>query len=537
MTFAVKEEANNIGSMMKIPPYAYQKDIIQACLEAKRALIISPCGSGKSPAMLGLYLEAKKAGIIKGPGLVVVKTSLKIQWEREVQKFTDLTSVIVPTSINVSPLYKKATKLIKSQTTFDAGYDMLLEADNLFIKKIGDADILILNYETLNDENVRRVIKRLKPDFVACDEIQYVKSSTAIRSKSLADTITGAIIRVGATATPVQRDPMDLFGIYKIIKPDLFPDKKSFERNFVKYSGYGRISGIKNEDILREKIKPFMVIKTKEEVAKHLPQLSVTQHFCAMDPKVQEFSDRLMHEINDLQTELKDFLANVRHDPSEIESLRQTYPEIAKIESQIIMRQTFAQELADSQELLRLSNSEAAQRYVTKNKPDGKLDTLMDILETYWDEDPQRKICIFSKYKRMQSVIANAINTAGKKNTIFADTGIAYINGDLSAEKRYEEVYQKFQGEKAIARLLLCSDAGAEGINLPECSVLIEYDLADSYAIQTQRHGRVERANSQFEHADVIQLIALNSWDEIQFKIVAKKKNYDSSLIHGETAD
>ena len=522
-------------SMMKIPPYEYQKEIIKACLEAKTALIVSPCGSGKSPAMLGLFLEARQAGIIKGPGLVVVKTSLKIQWAREVQKFTDLRAVIVPTSINVSPLYKKAAKLIKSQVSFDEGYDMLVEADSLFLEKIGDAEILILNYETLNDDNVRRVIKRMKPDFVACDEVQYVKSPTALRSKSLADTVTDAVIRVGATATPVQRDPMDLFGIYKIIKPDLFPSKRKFERNFVRYSGYGRISGIKNEDVLRDKIKPFMVIKTKEEVAKHLPQLSVTQYYCALDPKVQEISERLLNEIDALQKRLKQTLAAARIDPAARESLKQSKPEIDALEAQIIMRQTFAQEIADSQELLRLSDSEAARQYVTKNKPDGKLDTLMDILENYWEEDPHRKICIFSRFKKMQEVITNTINIAGKKNIVFADTGIAYVNGQLSAEQRYEEVYRKFQGDKATARLLLCSDAGAEGLNLPECSVLIEYDLADSYAIQTQRHGRIERADSEFSHAAVIQLIALHSWDEIQFKIVTKKESYDRSLIHGET--
>ena len=71
----------------------------------------------------------------------------------------------------------------------------------------------------------------------------------------------------------------------------------------------------------------------------------------------------------------------------------------------------------------------------------------------------------------------------------------------------------------------------AEGISLSKCNYLIEYDLADSYAIQTQRHGRIKRANSVHKTGYVYQIICLESWDEVQQKIIAKKENYDSTLI------
>lgn len=42
--------AESMGSMMKLQPYPYQKEIIKFCLDAKTALIVSPCGSGRLSA-------------------------------------------------------------------------------------------------------------------------------------------------------------------------------------------------------------------------------------------------------------------------------------------------------------------------------------------------------------------------------------------------------------------------------------------------------------------------------------------------------
>ena len=73
-------------------------------------------------------------------------------------------------------------------------------------------------------------------------------------------------------------------------------------------------------------------------------------------------------------------------------------------------------------------------------------------------------------------------------------------------------------------------------LNLSTCGYLIEYDLASSYAIQTQRHGRIERADSTHRTAYVYQLICDGSFDEIAQKIVDKKERYDATIIKGEDA-
>ena len=69
-----------------------------------------------------------------------------------------------------------------------------------------------------------------------------------------------------------------------------------------------------------------------------------------------------------------------------------------------------------------------------------------------------------------------------------------------------------------------------EGISLSWCKYLIEYDLAESYALQTQRHGRIRRANSISRTSYVYQILVRDSWDEIQEKIIIKKQKYDEQI-------
>jgi hypothetical protein len=70
-------------------------------------------------------------------------------------------------------------------------------------------------------------------------------------------------------------------------------------------------------------------------------------------------------------------------------------------------------------------------------------------------------------------------------------------------------------------------------VNAGFIDTMIEMEPAVSYAISTQRQGRIKRADSLFKTAHVIQLICENSWDEIALKIVQKKEKYDASIIKG----
>lgn len=525
---------DTMGADMKLQPYEYQKRVIKFAVDTETVLVVSPCGSGKTPMGIGIYLEALKAEKIIGPGMIVVKASLKTQWAAEIKKFSALTPKIVSTSKDVTGsilavIKRRQAKMekaknLKEQQKFAKEINTLRkQAEDAFTNQFCNTDLLVMNYETLRDVKVRQQLHKKKIQYIFADEIHYVKGDTTERSKALCE-FNDVKMKIGATATPLQRDPRDLFGIFKFVNPTIFPKKGAFERTFIRWGGRGRVAGSKNEKQLNQLISPYMTILTKEEVASQLPSLVVMQRYCEFEPAQQEVHNQLMEELDALHEDEKRLNAKL----SDAEAKND--PQLRQIEAGIMMRQTFAQELADSEQLLQLSDSESAEKYTT-GKADNKLALLMDALEELLDSG--EKICIFSKFTRMQDIITEHIEKAARKNAIFKGVKIAYVNGSLSGEQRYNEVYTKFRDDPDY-KILIMSDAGAEGINLSHVRYLIEYEPAESYAIQTQRHGRLERADSIHDTVYVIQLICNESWDEIGLKIVNKKEKYDATIVKGE---
>lgn len=503
---------NDMGKDMKLQPYDYQKECIWFIKNHLNSLLIAPCGSGKSCIMIGAYLEAINNNIIKGQGLIIVKASLKIQWQKEVSKFSDLTANVLKTySDRCSKFKNKISKASEQEKE-----DLIKEADDYFDEQFNNADLLIANYETLLDDNVLNKLLNKNIEFIACDEIQYSKSHTAKRSKALYK-LNKAKVKVGATATPITKDPRDIYGIFKFINPDLFGSYSSFSKQYIKFAGYGRINGFKNLDILKNNIKNNLLVKTKEEVSSQLPKLNCIKKYCDLTVNQIDMQEKILNELKELNDE--DYAIRIKC-KSEAEAL--TNEKLQQINGKVMALQAFAQELADTPKLLELSESDMAKKYIADINESPKLDLCLELIEEILDSG--EKVVIFSRFERMQSILTEAINKR------FKDIKISYINGSLSAEQRYIEAYDKFKDNKDY-KILLCSDAGAEGLNLETAKYLIEYDLASSYAIQTQRQGRIQRASSSFSNITCYQLIANNSWDEIALKIIKKKEDFDTNII------
>ena len=266
-----------------------------------------------------------------------------------------------------------------------------------------------------------------------------------------------------------------------------------------------------------------MIVKSKEEISKQLPKLLITQRYCDLDKKQIEMTETIKSELEELKQ--KKFKMETEMSNSELAANE----EYQKLDAEILARQNFAQEIADSEQLLSMSDSLMAKKYLTSAKKDNKLEMLMDLIEEIVESG--EKITVFSRFAKMQDVIIKKISLLAKTNSVF-NFKVARVFGEMNEKKRYEEVYTKFQQDDEY-KVLLMSDAGAEGFNLSKCKYLCEYEPAISYAIQTQRHGRIERADSIFDNVVVYQLIANKSWDEIAQKIVSKKEYYDSTIIKG----
>lgn len=411
---------DEIGLTMKLRPYMYQREAIKFALDKQNALIILPCGSGKSPIGVGLCVEAYKQGLITGKCLIVVKASLKYQWSKEIEKFSNLKAKILETP-------SKAGK-------------------KKFKEQFEDCDVFIANYETLKNEKVSERLKEEDIQLIYADEIHYVNNYDSARSQALCE-FNYVNYKVGATATPITNNPSNLFGIFNFIDQELFTDWKTFSKNFLRYTGYKRPPKPKNEYKLKEMIAPYMLVKSKEDIGDQLPSIVVTSRYIKMTPKIADMNDTIMFELDDESKRAEALEQKLK--PSELE----TNEEFLMCKAKIMALQTFAQELVDSPRLLIDSDSDMAKKYyVDEESP--KLEICMELVEEIISSG--EKVCIFTKYERMQNILEEAINKR------FKGVKIAKINGTLDATERYVEAYDKFRDSDEY-KVLLGTDAMAEG--------------------------------------------------------------------------
>lgn len=535
----IQDELNNlsIGSTMKLSPYNYQRQAIAYCLANTNALLKLPCGAGKTPIGLGIFNELIKSQRLNPPGIYIVKAALKIQWEKEVDKFVDYRAKIINTYKSVTASIKgkikrrenNVKKLLKESAINNRDGLIQLkseieklqgEAETLFLEEFNTNkyDIFIINYETLSDEKVRQALHVIKPNFFYIDEVDCIKDPGTKRSQFLGE-FKYAENKYGATATPIRKNPKDLFGMFSFLVPSLFPNEKDFDERYLK-KYFGRITGSKNEDELAEKIKPYMFVRTFEQIADQLPQQVVIQQYCNLAPKQQAMTNRIMEEMDAFKGQ-EEALCR-RFSPQQLKD----NAEYKRIEGNIVARQTFAQMLANSEELLLASNSDMAKAYVT-DSPSSKVELCMELVEKIVSSE--EKVCIFSKYIGIQTIISREIDKLKASSSEFENIEYAKIYGSMSDVER-DRVISHYNATDNC-RVLLLSDAGEAGLNLSTTKYMIEFELAESAAKQTQRHGRIQRADSIHKNVFVYQLIANGSYDEIAQLIVSKKQKYAETIL------
>jgi ERCC4-related helicase len=309
----------------------------------------------------------------------------------------------------------------------------------------------------------------------------------------------------------------------EVIDKDVFKTHGKFASNYIIYKGYGRVAGAKNVDSLKQKINPYILVKKEEEISDQLPELIVTPIYCTMDNKTKKINDEIMRDLKIAQDTVQAIEEKTKN-PKDLESNKEYHQWRAKV----MAYQTFAQELADDPRLLNMSESKMVNSYKIDNLDSPKLNVLLELVGEVIDND--ETVCIFTKFERMQRLLINEISNKYK------DINIAYINGSMSSEERYEQAYTLFQDDDSY-KVLIMTEAGNAGISLSKCKNLIEYDLADSYANQTQRHGRVRRSDSISKISNIKQIILEESYDEIQQKIINKKEKYDNEIIQSLKGD
>ena len=241
------------------PPLSHQKEAIEKLAGSKRFILADDMGLGKTTATIIAALECNVKKI-----LIVCPASLKINWQREIENYTDR-------SVYIAEGKKFST----------------------------EHDFVIINYDILKNfydikDKDNSLISQGNFDLIILDEAHYVSNGTSIRSK-LVNSFTKNCKRVWLlTGTPMTNRPMNYFNLLSIIDS---PVSQNWMAYAIRYCGgyqftagkrkIWNVAGATNLEELRDRTSRQVLRRLKTEVL-DLPEKIITPVYLKLKSKLYE---------------------------------------------------------------------------------------------------------------------------------------------------------------------------------------------------------------------------------------------------------
>jgi SNF2 family DNA or RNA helicase len=490
----------------------YQVEAVERMCKQGRMLVAYDLGLGKTVLTISAIEKLRDQGKISGPGLVVCLSSLKYQWASQIKKFT---------GDSATALVIDGTPAIRLRQYASAK----------------DYDYVIINYEqAVKDFDF---IKKMPRAFIVADEATALKSFKSKRSKCVKKLTSPYVFAL--TGTPVENGKAEeLFSIMEFVDPKILGRFIDFEFKHIVRNYFGGIERYKNLDVLYKKLSTACVRKRQSDpdVAPYLPEtMHAAPILVPLDKASQSLYDTVIEQLlADLDEAVETF--------SELNLFSEvTYdPIINEIKGRIMSKVTVLRMLCDHPELvmrsgtlnnsdpLGIDGSKYAGELVNVGVLDRlvkapKLDVLKEIVVEFLSQNVNNKIVIFTSFVHMVDIIAKEFDGFNAQT----------FTGRMNAKEK-EDAKVNFQTNPST-RIIVSSDAGGYGVDLPQANLLINYDLPWNAGLATQRNGRIQRASSTWEHVVIQDILIKDSIEERQYEMLQQKLSVASAIVDGEGLD
>ncbi len=415
-------------------------------------------GLGKTIQTLALLLSIKQADKAKDVrALIVAPTSVVTNWEREIAKFAPTLSVA---------LWHGADRKEQTET-------------------VREAEVVITSYALLRrDEDF---LSTLDLTYAILDEAQHIKnpmSATAAAAKRLKSTR-----RLALTGTPIENRLSEIWSIFDFVSPGLLGSLDKFEARFARPIEQG---DYKVAQRLRATIHPFILRRTKMEVAKDLPEKIESDQVCDLTGEQRVVYQEVVREVR-------------AHVLGEVEKHG-----LAKSQLQILAAITRLRQAACDPRLLGLPREFG-------DDDSGKLVALRELLSNAIEGG--HKVLVFSQFVTMLKLIERVVKEDGLK--------YEYLDG--STKDRQERV-DRFQGDPTVGVFLISLKAGGTGLNLTAADTVIHFDPWWNPAVEQQATDRAHRIG-QSKVVSVYRLVAAGTIEEKILLLKAKKRELVASVL------
>lgn len=412
-------------------------------------------GLGKTAQVLA-YLEDRRAAGA-GPSLVVVPRSLVFNWQQEAARFTPQLRVL-----DYSGAQRRSLDL-------DA------------------CDLVLATYGTLRRDVVdfrERVF-----DTIVLDEAQAIKNHTTEAAKA-ARLLRGEH-RLALSGTPIENHLGELWSLFEYLNPGLLGSARAFQG----LAGKTAVEDPTARNLLAHALRPFILRRTKEQVAKDLPAKTEQTLYCELEgPQKKLYQELLDHYRVSL---------------------------LAKVDQKGLAKS----KMHVLEALLRLRQA-ACHPALVDAKQNGhagaKLELLLEQIAEVVDEG--HKVLIFSQFTSLLALLKPFLD---EKRIVFE-----YLDGQTRDRQQRVE---RFQNDPACPVFLISLKAGGLGLNLTAAEYVYLLDPWWNPAVEAQAIDRTHRIG-QTQQVFAYRIVARNTVEEKILELQNRKRDLAAAIITEDNA-
>ena len=395
-----------------------------------------------------------------GPILLVAPTSLLFNWKNEAEKFTPDIDVHI-----------------------HSGNRRITEANELLNKCL-----IITSYGVVRNDF--ELLSEINFKLIVLDESQNIKNKTAKTSNLIYKL--SAKYKLALTGTPIENSINDLWSQMHFLNKNLLGNSRQFEEHFVK--PIEKDADQEKSDNLQSLIKPFVLRRTKDEVAKELPDITEKVIYCEMTEKQKELYE-------ETKSAYRNSILNLVEEQG-----------LAKSKLNVLQGLTKLRQIANHPQLVESEEVIGS----------GKHNTLLEHLETAIAEG--HKMLVFSQFVNYLNILSSDL----KKKNIEHFT----LTGSTTKEKRNKLVHD-FQNTNDVSVFLISLKAGGTGLNLTSADYVFIVDPWWNPAAEAQARDRTHRIG-QLAKVFSYKFISRDTIEEKIMDLQRRKKKYSKDIILSE---
>ncbi len=416
-------------------------------------------GLGKTIQIIAYFLTQHEKGNTQ-PNLVIVPTSLLFNWQREMDKF--------------APHLRYTALHGTNRETHTIDFN--------------NYDVVLTTYGTLLSDVEQ--LKKQRFNCLVLDESQAIKNPDSKRYKAVR--LLNARQRLVVTGTPLENNTFDLYAQLSFAIPGLLGSAKRFAADYS--TPIDKFQDTARAKELQRKIHPFVLRRTKKQVAAELPEKTEMVIYCEMDTEQRRVYDTY-------KVEFQKYLAGLSDEELQASGLH------------VLQGLTKLRQICNSPALL--SDEEFY------GDQSAKLDELMAQISNL---KGAHKLLVFSQFVGMLDLV--------KKRLDHQQIKYAYLTGQT---KKREEQVELFQNDDTVRVFLISLKAGGTGLNLTKAEYVFLIDPWWNPAVENQAIDRAHRIG-QTNKVVAVRLITPGTIEEKIMELQQRKRQLAEELVHTDSS-